>query len=50
MADYQMLADDDRVLVAVSGGVDSLVAAWVLQNWRAKAPINYHLEAVLDYF
>ena len=46
MADYQMLADDDRVLVAVSGGVDSLVAAWVLQNWRAKAPIDYCLEAV----
>lgn len=46
MADYQMLADADRVLVAVSGGVDSLVAAWVLQNWRAKAPIDYEIEAV----
>jgi tRNA 2-thiocytidine biosynthesis protein TtcA len=46
MADYQMLADGDRVLVAVSGGVDSLVAAWVLQSWRAKAPIEYELEAV----
>ena len=46
MADYQMLADEDRVLVAVSGGVDSLVTAWVLQKWREKAPIDYHLEAV----
>ena len=43
MADYQMLADEDRVLVADSGGVDSLVTAWVLQKWREKAPIDYHL-------
>ncbi|NNF45770.1 MAG: tRNA 2-thiocytidine biosynthesis protein TtcA [Desulfofustis sp.] len=46
MADYQMLADKDRVLVAVSGGVDSLVTAWVLRKWRDKAPIDYHIEAV----
>ncbi len=46
MADYGMLEDGDRVLVAVSGGVDSLVAACILQNWRRKAPIDYDLEAV----
>lgn len=44
--DWDMLSDGDRVLVAVSGGIDSLVAAWVLQVWRAKAPIDYMLEAV----
>lgn len=46
MHDWRMLDHGDRVLVAVSGGVDSLVAAWVLQQWRAKAPIEYEVEAV----
>ena len=41
-----MLADGDRVLVAVSGGIDSLVLAWVLLNWRKKAPIHYKIQAV----
>lgn len=46
MHDWDMLADGDRVLIGVSGGVDSLVTAWVLQMWRAKAPIGYRIEAV----
>ena len=41
--DYAMLADGDRVLVAVSGGVDSLVLLWLLSHWRRKAPIDYQL-------
>lgn len=44
--DYDMISDGDRILVAVSGGVDSLVTAWILQMWKAKAPIDYFLEAV----
>ena len=46
MHDYSMLADGDRVLVAVSGGIDSLVLAWLLNHWLAKAPISYGLVAV----
>ena len=30
MHDYAMLADGDQVLIAVSGGIDSLVLAWLL--------------------
>jgi len=43
---YAMLADGDRVLVAVSGGADSMALAWVLAHWRRKAPIDYGLQAV----
>ncbi len=43
---YDMLADGDRILVAVSGGVDSLVLLWLLHHWRKKAPIDYDLIAV----
>ncbi len=46
MADYAMLDDGDRVLVAVSGGVDSLVLLWLLQFWQRKAPVSYELFAV----
>lgn len=43
---YQMLADGDRVMIAVSGGIDSLVLSWLLKEWRRKAPIRYELLAV----
>ena len=46
MGDYSMLADGDQVLLAVSGGIDSLVLAWVLKEWLKKAPVHYTLHPV----
>ncbi len=46
MHDYSMLDDGDRVLVAVSGGIDSLVLSWLLDYWLHKAPIEYEILAV----
>ncbi len=43
---YNMLADGDRVMIAVSGGVDSLVLCRLLDLWRRKAPIEYELRPV----
>ncbi len=46
MCDYSMLDDGDHVLVAVSGGIDSLVLLWLLQYWKKKAPVSYSLHPV----
>jgi len=45
MHSYDMLADHDRLLIAVSGGVDSLALTWVLHYWQHKAPIRYDITA-----
>ncbi len=44
--DYEMLAEGDRILLAVSGGVDSLVLCHILKLWHRKAPISFKLMAV----
>ncbi|MDD3554233.1 MAG: ATP-binding protein [Deltaproteobacteria bacterium] len=40
---YGLLQNGDRILVAVSGGSDSLLLLWFLNHWLKKAPINYSL-------
>ena len=46
MHDFAMLSESDRVLIAVSGGVDSLVLTWILNYWIHKAPIRYDILAI----
>jgi tRNA 2-thiocytidine biosynthesis protein TtcA len=45
MHDHEMFGAGDRVLIAVSGGVDSLTLAGVLSIWEKKAPISFSLAA-----
>ncbi len=44
--DYKMLADGDKIAVAVSGGKDSLTLLRILNDRRSFVPIKYELLAV----
>ena len=44
--DYQMLAEGDKIAVAVSGGKDSLTLLRILNDRRSFVPIKYELLAV----
>jgi len=44
--DYKMLAPDDRIAVAVSGGKDSLTLLRLLINRQAFVPIKYEVIAI----
>ena len=43
---YDMLKEGDYIIVALSGGEDSLVLAYFLSEWRKKMRINYKLLGV----
>ena len=43
---YEMLEENDNILVGVSGGEDSLVLLYFLAEWRKKIKKNYNLIAV----
>ena len=40
---YEMIQDRDKILVAMSGGKDSLVMMWLLQERLSRIPITYQL-------
>lgn len=44
--DFDMIENNDRVLVAISGGKDSWVLLEVLSELKKRAPINFELVAV----
>ncbi|MFC1708917.1 ATP-binding protein [Candidatus Omnitrophota bacterium] len=46
MGDYKMLSDGDKVLVAVSGGKDSMTMLKILEERRSSVPVKHDLVAV----
>jgi len=45
ISSYQMIADGDRVMVAVSGGHDSISLLWLLRDRLKRIPIRYEIIA-----
>ena len=43
--DYDMIQDDDRILIGISGGADSLALAWMLAERRRRIRVHYELKA-----
>jgi tRNA 2-thiocytidine biosynthesis protein TtcA len=43
---YSMIEEGDRLLVAFSGGKDSLALLWILRERLARIPIHYDITAV----
>jgi tRNA 2-thiocytidine biosynthesis protein TtcA len=43
---YTMIEEGDRILVALSGGKDSLALLWILRERLARIPIHYDITAV----
>lgn len=46
IVEYQMIREGERILVAVSGGKDSLCLLHFLQDFQKKAPVRFEILAV----
>ena len=46
MRDFGMIRDGDKVLVALSGGKDSLTLLHILRHFQSVAPIHFDIGAV----
>jgi len=46
VAEYEMIRENDRLLVGISGGVDSMMLMHVLDRLQKRAPIKFDLFAV----
>lgn len=47
IADFSLITEGDRILVAVSGGKDSSILALTLQELMRRAPVRFSLHALL---
>ena len=47
VTDYELIGAEDKILVAVSGGKDSSVLLYMLEEMRKRAPISFTIQAVL---